>query len=199
MRVFFVRHGETVQNQDGIIQGQMPGKLSDRGISQVRKTARELAGIDFKASYSSDLHRCKETTELLANANSTIKDVVYDERLRETNFGDWQGLHKSERDWSKSFSEKDNDSLHHRTPPNGESISQHHARIIDFLNEITPKHSEHDQILVVSHNGTMRLVFAAYYKVPTPNLLHINITNAGIVTLDITDQNLALLDDNWNT
>ena len=42
MRLILTRHGETEENVADIIQGHLPGKLSEKGIAQVKKVAKRL-------------------------------------------------------------------------------------------------------------------------------------------------------------
>jgi len=40
MRLIITRHGETEENRARIIQGHLPGKLSEIGINQAKKEER---------------------------------------------------------------------------------------------------------------------------------------------------------------
>ncbi len=179
MRFTLVRHGETIQNKDRIIQGHLPGELSERGKSQVRKTGRELASTDFTHIFSSDLNRCKQTTGILSKHHESTK-VTYDERIRERFFGDWEGLAYEDGMWD---SRKGN--LLHQSAPGGETMDNHKSRAIEFINEKLGEFNENDNILVVSHGGTIRVVVAIYYSIPMPNLWCINTANAQVIILDI--------------
>jgi glucosyl-3-phosphoglycerate phosphatase len=59
-------------------------------VAQARRAARLLAGLAPHAIVSSDLRRTVATAAELALV--TGLDVAYDEGLRETYAGDWQGL-----------------------------------------------------------------------------------------------------------
>lgn len=179
MRFTLVRHGETIQNAQGIVQGQLPGKLSGRGKSQVRKTARELASTEFKHIYSSDLNRCKQTTEILIKHHENTP-VTYDKRLREISFGEWEGLIGKDLPWDQRKG-----GLLHAQAPGGETMDEHKDRAVDFINEKLNQHDKDDNVLVVSHGGTLRLLVAVYYHIPYPNVWAINLPNAQAVFLDI--------------
>ena len=45
MKLFLVRHGETEENQQGIMQGHMPGRLSEIGKLQAKKLALRLKNV----------------------------------------------------------------------------------------------------------------------------------------------------------
>lgn len=56
--LYFVRHGETVANRDGIRQGVSADyPLTDRGHDQAARAGTALQGVQWHAVYSSDLPR----------------------------------------------------------------------------------------------------------------------------------------------
>ena len=61
MKLYFVRHGETRENVENIIQGHQAGTLTDLGHKQARRLAERLSEIDFTAIYASDLGRVLDT------------------------------------------------------------------------------------------------------------------------------------------
>ena len=88
--IYIVRHGETEGNQVMEFNGQHNTMLTETGYKQA-----ELLGEYFKdkrvdSVYSSDLTRAYETAQPLSNIHN--KTVIMDERLREINGGDWQGV-----------------------------------------------------------------------------------------------------------
>jgi probable phosphoglycerate mutase len=52
-----VRHGETQENKDSVIQGQLDTELNETGLEQARRVADALRSVHFDAAYSSDLVR----------------------------------------------------------------------------------------------------------------------------------------------
>ena len=63
-----MRHGETLANRAGIIQGQSESPLSELGASQAGLVAKALAGVDWWRIVSSDLGRCQQTAKILLEA-----------------------------------------------------------------------------------------------------------------------------------
>jgi len=45
MKLILTRHGETIENQKGIMQGHLPGHLSKQGVEQAKKLALRLKHI----------------------------------------------------------------------------------------------------------------------------------------------------------
>ena len=64
--IFLVRHGETVDNANNIMQGQTQGCLNERGREQARQVAERLASEQIDAVVASDLRRAVQTAEVIA-------------------------------------------------------------------------------------------------------------------------------------
>ncbi len=93
--IYIARHGQTIENIEETIQGQIDGKLSDTGIGQARQLGEKLKEIKFNIIYSSDLGRAKETLELILE-NITCENIESVQELRERNFGNIQGKNMRE-------------------------------------------------------------------------------------------------------
>jgi probable phosphoglycerate mutase len=57
VRVYIVRHGETQENRDGIIQGQQDTALNAVGLEQARMVGEALKDAKLGVAFSSDLSR----------------------------------------------------------------------------------------------------------------------------------------------
>lgn len=57
--VTFVRHGETNENRNKIIQGQMDSALNELGLRQADAVAEALKNVPFTHAFSSDLSRAR--------------------------------------------------------------------------------------------------------------------------------------------
>lgn len=64
-KLYLVRHGETVANAGGRLQGWMDAELNDKGRTQARETAAYYKNIHLDAVYCSTLKRARETAEIL--------------------------------------------------------------------------------------------------------------------------------------
>ncbi len=57
LRIYIVRHGETQENRDGIIQGQKDTELNEIGLRQASLLGEALKDVKFSFGFSSDLKR----------------------------------------------------------------------------------------------------------------------------------------------
>ena len=89
--IYLVRHGETVQNKAGLMQGRSDFPLNERGEEQARLLGQcfRRAGVRFDAVYASPLRRAVQTAALIAGEDA---DIRVDERLVEMDYGPYEGM-----------------------------------------------------------------------------------------------------------
>ncbi|KAJ7286368.1 phosphoglycerate mutase-like protein [Mycena rebaudengoi] len=90
--VYVVRHGETQENREGIIQGQLDTALNDTGVEQARLVANALRAVPFDFAYSSDLVRALKTAQIIVERQEGAVELQAQEELRERNMGNLQGI-----------------------------------------------------------------------------------------------------------
>lgn len=90
---YIVRHGKTMLNSSDRVQGWSDAVLIKSGEEVVRKAGIGMKDIEFQNVYSSDSGRAVQTASILLNENVKSKKItpVLDERLREINFGTYEG------------------------------------------------------------------------------------------------------------
>lgn len=152
-----VRHGITAWNLARRYQGQRDIPLmfpdAEAGLLALREA---LAQEQFDAIYTSDLHRCQQTLEWIEAARAGIP-LALEPRLRELNFGDYEGKVYDElkdlphyRAWVDSVGEL--------STPNGESAAQLRERLDAWLHEVATNAQSggHKKVLAVTHGGVIR-------------------------------------------
>jgi len=90
MRLIITRRGETEENKAGIMQGHLPGTLSELGKEQAGKLAERLKDEKIDLIVSSDLARALDTAKVVAEFHPGV-ELVLDERLRERFWGEFDG------------------------------------------------------------------------------------------------------------
>ncbi len=155
---WIVRHGETLFNQQGRIQGQCDSPLSEKGRDQIKALAQRLkAGTYPDLIISSDLGRTKETTAIITSAIN--RPVVWDARWREVSFGvaeglTWDQLAAQFPDIAERWRQHDWDVL----VPGGESRRAVLRRLEDALLDHL-KHYQGQRVMVVTHGAVLANLF----------------------------------------
>ena len=162
MKLYLLRHGRTLWNEAGRLQGRTDVPLSAAGRESARKTAELLADLPLSAAFSSPLSRARETAELIAGGRIPVRT---DARLLELSFGAAEGmcilgLQREERPTFRLFSDPE----HYVPPEGGESYRALCRRCKDFLREvILPREQDWEHVLIVAHGGTVRGLFSAMF------------------------------------
>lgn len=100
--VTFLRHGESVGNQENRFQGQADFPLTDKGRQQARQVAEhwKSIGANFDLCLASPLLRAKETAEIVTAALGVPLET--DPLWMEMDNGRMAGLRDGEVDWDFS-------------------------------------------------------------------------------------------------
>ncbi|MBI2328748.1 MAG: histidine phosphatase family protein [Chloroflexi bacterium] len=143
MKVYFVTHSTSKDNEVGLASGWKDIQLSQLGIQQARELGDRFENIDVDLICCSDLVRAVETVRIAFGKRIRVS---IDKRLREINYGDFNGkpaeiVSPMNNKWIKE------------PFPNGESYEQAIARIHDFCRELKTNHVE-NVILIVGHRAT---------------------------------------------
>lgn len=178
MKLYVVRHGQTDNNLNGIIQGISNTPLNDYGRKQANELKEELNDISFDLILSSPLQRAKETAEIINNNKTKI---IIDNRLIERNTGDFEGKKYNTYNHEKSWDYKLNTDL----GANIERVQSIFKRAGDFLEDIKRNYPD-KTILVVSHAAFIR---ALHYSIvgfsEDENLRALKISNCSLFQYDI--------------
>lgn len=154
-RLILIRHGQTTYNATGRMQGHLDTQLSDEGVAQAESAGRLLQNQGITRILASDLSRAKVTAEIVGKQLGL--DVEVDERLRETNLGQWQGMTSAEVD--EQYPGARAIWRHDPTwaPPEGESRVDVAKRARPVIDEFMESYSDWDTntVLVVAHGGAI--------------------------------------------
>ncbi|MDD5605888.1 MAG: histidine phosphatase family protein [Patescibacteria group bacterium] len=162
MKLIITRHGETEENKAGILQGQIPGTLSELGIEQAKKLALRLKDEEIDYIYSSDLARAADTAQEIVKYHPEVPFELTKE-LRERDLGKFAGKQKS----GCGFDD-----------PSIESIVDIRNRASQFIKKVIAQHPN-DTVLLVGHAGMNRNIIAVLEEKEfddTPVLLNTSIT-----------------------
>ena len=154
--IYFIRHGETDWNKQGLIQGSIDTDLNAHGIEQAKAVAQALAekrdelfGFQFVVSPQK---RAQETMGYIASALSLAHaSIITDARVRELGFGVWENHPFWELKDSPIFP-ADPETRYGWRPEGGESYADGVARVDDWLATII------QPTLVVAHGAVGRCI-----------------------------------------
>ena len=160
---WFLRHGETDWNAQGLSQGNTDIPLNAVGLLQARRAARTLKGMGIATIIASPLSRARVTAEIAAEALAL--PVAFDPDLREVGFGEQEGQPMGDwyDDWIAGT----------YTPKDAEPFAVLLARAVAAINRATALPAP---VLVVAHGAlfrALRLAFGHEPNVRTPNALPI--------------------------
>ena len=189
-QIFIVRHGETVWNREGRIQGHTDVALSPRGIEQATQLAERLKYVSFDAAYASDLCRASETAAVILRGRDV--PLYPTAKLREYHKGAFEGMTDSElraRFPSEypSYVAKDLE----YAPDGGESTRDVSARMSVVINEIKERHLS-DTVLVVGHGGSLRAAMMALLGMPLDANWRFVFGNCTLTVVDTYHDNAVL-------
>lgn len=145
--LYFIRHGQTEANVEGVLTGTIETNLTQKGIDDAKALANNLTE-DFDYYYCSPLTRTHQTLKAIKGD----VDFIIDKRIIEVSSGDWQGLYKNELPEPEYSLYKKGQ----MDPPNGESLKDVEKRARDFLQDMFSKYGDNDKLLIVTHNAFMR-------------------------------------------
>ncbi|MDO4814610.1 MAG: histidine phosphatase family protein [Gemella sp.] len=147
--LYLMRHGQTLFNKQGRIQGACDSPLTEEGIEQAKSAHRyfEKEGITFDKVYSSTQERACDTVELVSGRT----DYIRLKGLKEMSFGVFEGqqeyLHIKRREGAISFEDV-------YLPYGGEDIREVGKRVRKTLENMLDN-EEGDSFLAVSHGAAM--------------------------------------------
>lgn len=148
-RITVLRHGETLWNRAGRMQGQTDIELSDLGREQAIAAAEELREEAFDAIVSSPLRRAANTA--FAVADKLGLDVRLDARFGEINVGSWSGQKGTDvaaemPDRAAKF----HAGIDYRRSSTGETAAEVADRVEAAVNDIVAEFPD-GNVLVVAH------------------------------------------------
>jgi probable phosphoglycerate mutase len=185
-----VRHGESMWNLAGQVQGQSQeaGSLTAAGQAQAERTARRLAERYPRAEaiLTSDLRRARDTAEIIAGVLGLPVDQ--DAELREQRLGDLEG-----RRFAESFGDGTVQDVidglwryPDRRPTGGESITELYRRVHQSLARCAAQNPG-GELILVTHGGPVRVATAPSDPILGGAVPRRPVANAAIVTVTLSN------------
>lgn len=178
--LFLIRHGHTLRA--GYCNGHLDVDLTPTGIGQMEEIGKRLAGDGIRALYASDLKRCVQGAEVIGRALA-LKPVL-SSRLREKQFGAWEGLPREEiqrrfpgewEEWTTNPADA--------KPTGGESYREVSVRVMAQLREILERHIG-EKVAMLSHGGVNRVILCHVLDLELKHLARIEQRYAALNLID---------------
>lgn len=193
-KIYLTRHGQTVWNQQGRLQGSQNSDLTKLGIEQAMWLSKALADVEFEKIYSSPLERALATADIVrGDRNQNINTI---EELKECNFGIWEGwlideIKEKFPDESYLFWNEPDKYI----PIDGETFDAVEERVIPVIEMIAKKHD--GNVLVVAHGIVLKIIMNYYMKKDRASLWDdfVKPTSLSIIKIDKTGEEVLLYGD----
>ncbi|KAA5931050.1 histidine phosphatase family protein [Pantoea sp. Bo_2] len=192
--IYLVRHGQTLFNLTGQVQGWSDSPLTEKGISQATRAGKGLSNVDFKTAFSSDAGRARATARIILaeNKSPSKPDVTELTELREWGYGGFEGRDDAElwqplfaakhvefkKDWStwENFTARMSDKeiadaiAHNDKTGMAENYAQITARLREGIEKIVKETAEKGggNSLVISHGSAIPTLLSLF----TPEQYH---------------------------
>lgn len=156
MELFVIRHGQTLINVFGMINGRNKIGLNRIGKNEARKASKEVEEINLDLIICSPLKRTKQTCNLV-NKNG-IK-VIYDERLLERNSNKVQFNKISGLDFNEWY-----DINKEILPKDAEGFKSIYERTVSLIEELKNKYPG-NKIMLVTHGDVCKAINAYFNNI----------------------------------
>lgn len=180
MKIYSTRHGQTDYNAADVILGTTDIPLNETGIAQAKKLAEYICSSDsikIDLIVSSPMKRALTTAEAIAEINKM--PIIKDNRLREWNYGKYEGLHRT----AEGFAENKRQ-FGVKMGENGESLIQLSHRVYSAIDEIIERYKEKN-VLIVSHGGICRVIEMYFNNMTTEQFSNWFMGNCELLEYDI--------------
>lgn len=153
--LILMRHGMTLWNEEGRIQGRLDSPLSPTGISQIQEWGNFLKNYEIHHILASDLGRVRQTVTLLQKQLDKVS-IEWNAALREQSWGNWEGRLLAEL---KETANRELETLI-RTgwnfrPPGGESRREVLHRALPVIHQAVQQWPG-KKLLIVCHEGVIK-------------------------------------------
>ena len=177
MKLYVVRHGETIENSNNCLCGRINSSLTENGIQQANEIRNYFENKKIDLIVSSPLDRCKQTAEIISNNQIPI---TYSDSLLGRDHGEFTGVHKSK----VNFDEYWNYNLNIKYE-SAENIRDLYNRVKLLIEDLKNKYSDKN-IIIVTHSGILRVLYYYFAGIPENGVLsEIEIKNCEVYEYDI--------------
>lgn len=170
--IYLARHGQNIDNVQGILNGHRDLPLTELGREQARTTATHIKelGLSFDKVYCSPLSRAKETAEIICDALHLPTPVTH-LGIIERDFGVMSGRSVADIQELCAPHIIETDTITYFLSPEGaETFPDLISRTATVLEELKEKH-KNESILLATHGDFGKMMYAAFYNLDWESVL----------------------------
>lgn len=190
LRLYFMRHGETVWNTERRYQGMTDIELSEEGLRQAECAAKRFKNIKIDKIYASPLKRAMKTAEKIAAEKGL--EIISEDDFREIHFGEWEG--KTVPELTEKYGESYTNFIrepHKYGFPGEGSVENVINRIKPGIDKLIAE--DEGNVLIVSHGGIIRLMIMYIMGLDSSWFTKMWINNTGVSIVEIKNDRRLLL------
>ncbi len=159
---WYVRHGQTLFNVLGRMQGWCDSPLTGQGIRQAEEAGSLLSDVPLNAAFTSTSERCVDTARIVLNGRDI--PLHFEKGLKEMHFGTFEGAlienHQEEIDHRRFFTCD-------WTDVGGEDLPALQERIRTTYHRIYDSCQDGDNVLIVSHGAIFLHMMPVLFGIST--------------------------------
>jgi broad specificity phosphatase PhoE len=185
-RLWLVRHALVEENARAILYGTMDVEVCPATLLEQAPMYRALAErLPHPAAWKvTPLSRTRRTAEAIFAAGYPRAEPEVEPDLIEQDLGEWQGLPHAELPPLLTLPKHAFWPLAgHERPPGGETMANVIRRVGAALERLAARHAGED-VIVVSHGGSIRAAVAHCLDVGPDNALHLSVQNLSLTRLE---------------
>jgi broad specificity phosphatase PhoE len=183
--IYLVRHGDVAGNSGEVrtFAGMRDLELTPKGREQAKAVAERLRDVKIDAVYASTLQRAWRTADGIAAHHGLT--VTRDEGFCEVNYGEWEGLSESDilENYADLWKARVDDPWQ-VSPPGGESYQMLWQRLQPAWERVLKKH-QGETIVIVGHNGSLRVLLCQLLEAPPTNARRLHIDNCSVTKINV--------------
>ncbi|WP_377475632.1 MAG: histidine phosphatase family protein [Microcoleus anatoxicus] len=196
LKIYFLRHGETVYSKTGGFCGDLDPDLTAEGSQMAEQFSATYAKLPWNAVYVSPMKRTIATAKPLCDTLGI--EMQLRDGLREIKYGKWEGQtvefvrEKYAQEYINWLTEPA-----WNAPNDGETSVQIASRSSLIIAEIQEKYKD-GNVLVVSHKATIRIILCSLLGIDLGsyrNRIAALAASVSIVKFDVRGPMLEVLGD----
>ena len=177
MKVYIVRHGETMENASNCLVGRINSSLTEEGIRQAKQVRDYFKDKNIDLIISSTLDRCKQTAEIISDGNIEVR---YTDKLLGRDHGEFTGAPRDSINYDEYWNYYKNIKYER-----AESVKDLYDRAVKVLTDLKKDYDD-KSIVVVTHSGIIRVLYYYFNGIPEDGALgEVTIKNCGVYEYDL--------------